>query len=196
MIAGGAALAVVAIGAVVWGALALRAPTNSGSTQPIARPAIESPAPTPPAEIRKPTASPAAARETGRASVTETSPPTVRSPESAPPTARPGAPAVAAPPVERAAAAPRPPAPAATPDVRRLPQPARPPRRRPWHPLRRPHRSSRRLRHIPATVPTDARDAETERREQPATLSAPPQSTPSTETDDSRAVIDWLLNPR
>src|SRR5436309_6530608 len=42
-IAGGSALAVLAIGAVVWGALALRTPTGSVPAQPTARPAIESP---------------------------------------------------------------------------------------------------------------------------------------------------------
>jgi serine/threonine protein kinase len=196
LIAGGAALAVVAIGAVVGGALALRAPTSSGSTQPIARPAIQSPAPTPPAETRKPPASPAATRETGPASLTETSPPTVRAPESAPPTARPGAPAVAAPPVERAAAAPRPPATAAPPDVRPAPaaRATAPPPVAPAAPLApvvaAPPGSSPRLSRPTPEAPRP------ERREQPPTLSAPPQPPPSTETDDSRAVIDWLFNSR
>jgi eukaryotic-like serine/threonine-protein kinase len=196
LIAGGAALAVVAIGAVVGGALALRAPTSSGSTQPIARPAIESPAPTPPAEISKPTASPAAAWETGRASVTEASPPTVRSPESAPPTARPAAPAVAVPPVERAAAAPRPPATAATPDVRLAPaaRATAPPPAAPAAPRAPVVAAPLGTSPPPSRATPEA--PRLERREQPPTVPARPQSAPSTETDDSRAVIDWLLNPR
>lgn len=205
-IAGGSALAVLAIGAVVWGVLALRTPTGSVPAQPTARPAIESPVPTPPAmETRKPTAPPAVTpRETGRAPVTETPPPTVRAPESTAPTATPGAPAVSTPPVERAPAAPRPPATAATPDVRPTPPvrattppapsvappaaPAAPPTPAVTTPAR------------PAAAPPSQATApvapRAERRETPPTPSAPQQPTPSTETDDTRAVIDWLLNPR
>ena len=197
LIAGGAALAVVAIGAVVGGVLALRAPTSSGSTQPIARPAIESPAPTPPAEARKSPASPADTRETGRASLTETSPPTVRALESAPPTARLDAPAVAGPPVERAAAPPRRPATAATPDVRQAPaaRATAPPPVAPAAPLApvvaAPPGTSPPLSRATPEAPRPER-----REQQPPTLSAPPQPASSTEPDDSRAVIDWLLNSR
>jgi serine/threonine-protein kinase len=204
LIAGGAALAVLAIGAVVWGALSLRTPTGLAPSQSTARPAIESPVPTPPAtETRKPTATPAAApHQTGRTPVAETPLPTVRAPESTAPTARPGAPAVSAPPVERAPAAPRPPA-AATPDVRPAPAvrattppapnvaPPAAPAAAPAPAVTPPARPS--APPSQATAPVTPR---AERREQPQTPSAPPQPTPSTETDDSRAVIDWLLNPR
>jgi serine/threonine-protein kinase len=175
VIAGGSALAVLAVGAVVWGSLALRAPTGS-----------------PPA---------AAPREVGRAPVTEAAPPTVRAPEPTTPTARPRAPAVSAPPIERAPAAPRQPAVAAPPDVRPTPAvrattppshavapsaaaaaPPSPVVTTPTRPVAPPSQ---------ATAPAASR---AERREQPP--SAPPQPAPSTETDDSRAVIDWLLNPR
>ncbi len=204
-LAGGSALAVLAIGAVVWGALALRTPTGSVPAQPTARPAIESPVPTPPAmETRKPTAPPAVTpRETSRAPVTETPPPTVRAPESTAPTARPSAPAVSTPPVERAPAAPRPPATAATPDVRPTPPvrattppapsvappaaPAAPPTPAVTTPARPAAPPSQ------ATAPAVPR---AERRETPQTPSAPQQPTPPTEPDDTRAVIDWLLNPR
>jgi eukaryotic-like serine/threonine-protein kinase len=218
-IAGGSALAVLAIGAVVWGALALRTPTGSVPAQPTARPAIESPVPTPPAETRKPTAPPAhTPRETGRATVTETPPPTVRAPEPTAPTARPGAPAVPTPPVERAPAAPRPPATAAPPDVRPTPDVRPAPDVRPTPPVRAttPPAPSVAPPAAPAAPPTPAvttpaRPAappsqatapaapRAERRETPQTPqtpSAPQQPTPSTETEDTRAVIDWLLNPR
>jgi serine/threonine protein kinase len=207
-IAGGSALAVLAIGAVVWGALALRTPTGSVPAPPTARPAIDSPVPTPPApETRKPPAPPAVTpRETVRAPVTETPPPTVHTPESTTPTARPGAPAVSTPPpVERAPAAPRPAATAATPEVRPTPPvrattppapapsvapppaPAAPPTPAVTTPARPAAPPSQ------ATAPAPPR---AERRETPQTPSAPQQPTPSTETDDTRAVIDWLLNPR
>ncbi len=166
-IAGGSALAVLAIGAVVWGALALRTPTGSVPAQ------------------------------------TETPPPTVRAPESTAPTARPSAPAVSTPPVERAPAAPRPPATAATPDVRPTPPvrattppapsvappaaPAAPPTPAVTTPARPAAPPSQ------ATAPAVPR---AERRETPQTPSAPQQPTPPTEPDDTRAVIDWLLNPR
>jgi serine/threonine protein kinase len=205
-IAGGSALAVLAIGAVVWGALALRTPTGSVPAQPTARPAIESPVPTPPAETRKPTAPPTPTpRETGRAPVTETPPPTVRAPESTAPTARPGAPAVSTPPVERAPAA-RPPATAATPDVRPTPPvrattppapsvappaaPTAPPTPAVTTPARPATPPSQ------ATAPAAPRAERRETPQTPQTPSAPQQPTPSTETEDTRAVIDWLLNPR
>ena len=204
-IAGGAALAVLAIGAVVWGALALRTPTGLAPAQPTARPAIESPVPTPPAtETRKPTAPPAARpHETGRAPVTETPPPTVRAPVPTAPTARPGAPAVSEPPIQRAPATPRPPATAATPDVRPAPAvrattppaptvaPPAAPAAPPVPAVTTPARPS-----APPSQATAPAAPRAERREQPQTPSAPQQPAPSTETDDSRAVIDWLLNPR
>jgi serine/threonine protein kinase len=204
-IAAGSALAVLAIGAVVWGVLALRTPTGSVPAQPTARPAIESPVPTSPAmETRKPTAPPVVTpRETPRVPVAETPPPTVRAPESTGPTARPGAPAVSTPPVERAPAVPRPPAVTATPDVRPAPAvrattppapsvappaaPAVPPTPAVTAPARPAAPPSQ------ATAPAVPR---AERRETPQTPSAPQQPAPATEPDDTRAVIDWLLNPR
>jgi serine/threonine protein kinase len=195
VIAGGSALAVLAVGAVVWGSLALRAPTGSPPAQPTARPMIESPAPTPPAaDARRPSAPPAATpREAGRVPVTEAAPPTGRAPEPPPP-ARSRAPAVSAPPVERAPAAPRPPAVAAPPDVRPAPavRATTPP-----SPNVAPSAAAAAPSSPVVTTPTRPvapPESRAERREQPP--SAPPQPAPSTETDDSRAVIDWLLNPR
>jgi len=229
MIAGGSALAVLAIGAVVWGALALRAPSSSAPAQPIVRPTVESPVPTPPStETRRPTPPPVVApRETGRAAVAEPPAPPARAPDATIPAVKPSAPAVAAPPVERAAppaertapaaeraaATPRPPAtapPATAPtsDVRpapaaratappaapvapqpSIPTPA-PPAAPPAPAVTQPARPS--APPAQATAPAAAR---TERREPSQTPSATPQSAPTT-TEDSGAVIDWLLKPR
>ena len=105
MIVGGAALAVLAVVAVVWGVLALRPPAGTSPAQPTARPTIEAlpPTPAPPAiETRK---SPAPAPE----------PAVVPQP-------RPSPPAVSAPPVDRAAPAAR--MPSATAPIESRPAPA------------------------------------------------------------------------
>jgi serine/threonine-protein kinase len=218
MIAGGSALAVLAIGAVVWGALALRAPSSSAPAQPIVRPTVESPVSTPPStETRRPTPPPVVERrETGRATVAEPSAPPARAPEATTPAVKPSAPAVAAPPVERSApaaeraqATPRqpaaaPPATAPPPDVRPAPaaratappaapvapQPSATPPAPPAPAVAQPARPS--APPAQATAPAAPR---TERREPSQTPSAPPQSAPTT-TEDSGAVIDWLLKPR
>jgi serine/threonine-protein kinase len=216
MVAGGTALAVLAIGAVVWGALALRGPNGSALSQPTARPAIETPAPASPApETRKPLPpAPAAPREFSRTPATETSPASVRAPEPVAPAPKPIPPpalrpAVSAPPAERAPvaerapAATRPPATVATPPapearpapaVRTTPpaassstppaSPAAPPAPTATSPARPSAPAAQ------ATTPSAPRP---ERRE---STPAPQQTTRTPEPDDSRAVIDWLLNPR
>jgi eukaryotic-like serine/threonine-protein kinase len=204
IIGAGSALAVLAIGAVVGGALALWGPGGSGPASSTARPPIESPAPTPPGtETRRPTAPPATTlRESGRVPGTDSAPPTVRAPEPTTPTGRPGAPATSAPPVERAPVAPRPPATAATPDVRPTPAvrattPPAPNVAPSTAPIAPPPPATTPARPAaPASQAIAPAVPRAERREQPQTPSAPQQPAPSTETDDSRAVIDWLLNPR
>jgi len=229
MIAGGSALALLAIGAVVWGALALRAPSGSAPTSPTVRPTVESPLPTPPStETRRPTPPPVVApRDTGRATGTEPPAPPARAPEATTPAVKPSVPAVAAPPAERAApptertpATPRPPATAPAPDVRPAPAaratappaapvapspsvaPPAPPAASPAPPaappapaVTQPARPS-----APPTQATAPAVPRAERREPSQTPSAPPQSAPPqsapTTTEDSGAVIDWLLKPR
>ena len=240
MIAGGSALAMLAIGAVVWGALALRGPSGSAPTQPTARPKVESPAPTPPStETRRPTPPPVVApRDTGRATLPEPPAPPAHAPEATTPPVKPSAPALAAPPAERAPAIPRPPATAPTPDVRPAPAaratappsvpvappasvapppasvapppaavapppaavapppasvaPPAPPAAPPAPVVTQPARPT--TPPAQATAPAAPR---AERREPSQTPSAPPQSAPTKETtEDSGAVIDWLLKPR
>ena len=133
LILGGAALATLAVGAVVWGVLALRPPSGSSPSPPTARPAIE-PVPLSPApaavETRRPPAPVATTpSETPRAPATEPPPSSVRAPEtSIPPAPRLSAPTPSAPPVERAPGVARPPSlttptesqPAPPPALRRL----------------------------------------------------------------------------
>jgi serine/threonine-protein kinase len=217
LVAGGTALAVLAIGAVVWGALALRGPNGAATVPPTARPTIETPAPAAPAPAtRKPLPpAPAAPREFSRAPAIETAPTSARAPEPAAPAPNPMRlpalpPAVSTPAVERAPvaertpSAARPPAAIATPaapetrpapTVRTTPSapssstPAAvaPPASPPAAPARPSAPAAQATTTAPAPRP--------ERRE-----SAPePQQTtasPSPDRDDSRAVIDWLLNPR
>ena len=210
VIVGGAALATLASVAVVWGVLALRSPAGSPTAQPTARPVLEplpaAPAP-PTVETRKPPA-PAVAtpHDTGR--VAEPPPSNIRAPEtSVTPTPRPSAPAVSAPPVERAAPAARPPAasvpterpaaavrstpPAAAPAAAAVAPPA-PAVRPPAPPVAtEPSRPA-------ATAPAQATPPRVERREQAQTPSVTPtpRQTPAPDRDDSSAVIDWLLKPR
>lgn len=199
LIAGGSLLAVAAIGAVVWGALALRAPSGvAPTTQPTARPAIDSPAPPlPTMEPRRPSSPPVAVpRETGGAVATEIPTPPGRAPAPAP-AARPGAAPTPAPPVGRAPVAPRPSAATASPVV-----PSAPPVRTTTPP---PSSIAPRAPDAPPapsapTVSSPGRSSVTtpiapgsERREQPQTPSATAQPAPVGDTDDSGAVIDWLL---
>jgi eukaryotic-like serine/threonine-protein kinase len=235
MIAGGSALALLAIGAVVWGALALRAPSGSAPTPPTVRPTVESPVPIPPStETRRPTPPPVVApRDTGRATAAEPPAPPARVPEATIPAVKPSTPAVAAPPAERAPATPRPPAAAPTPDVRPAPAaratappaapvtpapsvaPLAPPATPPTPAVTQPARPS--APPAPPPAPSAAAPApavaqpvrpsapparatapdapRAERREPSQTPSASPQSAPTT-TEDSGAVIDWLLKPR
>jgi serine/threonine-protein kinase len=211
MIAGGAALAMLAIGAVVWGVLALRAPSGA-PPQPITRPTVESPVlPPPTTETRRPAPPPVVApRDTGRATVAEPPAPAARAPEAMTPPVKPSTPAVAAPPAERAPATPRPPVISPTPDVRPVPParatappaapvappasvaPPAPPAAPPASAVRQPARPP--APPAQATAPAASR---AERREPSQTPASPPQAAPSRETtEDSGAVIDWLLKPR
>lgn len=196
MVAGGAALAAVAIGAVVWGVLALRPPSGASTAQPTALPTIEPPPSAPPAvESRKPPTP-----------VTEAAPPPVRAPETILPPPKPSAPAASVPSVERVPATPRPPTAPATPATRPAPAvraaaPPAPATAAPALPATPPAPTvTPPVRPSPAAAPRATAPAPPtpERREQPQTPPAPvaPAPPPSTETDDSRAAIDWLLNSR
>src|SRR5262245_23729805 len=211
VIVGGAALAALAIGAVVWGALALRPSIGSSPVQPAARPALEpapaalapptpaQPAAAPPAlDTRKPPAQPVVVTPraaTGRAAIAEPPPSKARTPEtSVAPAPRPSAPSAAAPtvsapvapaPVERATPAARPPSAGAPTESRPAPAgtPPAPVATSPARPT--------------PTAPNQATSApvapSTERREQPGPAREPAASS---ERDDSTAAIDWLLKSR
>jgi len=207
VVVAGAALATLAIVAVVWGVLALRPSATSPVGQPSARPAIE------PAPARPPAASTVPASVTRPAPVVKPPTPVVapppvaeQTPMSAPgmsnvrapeagvaPTLRPNAPAMMPPAAERPTVSARPPVtapPAAPSPAESRPAPAvRPPTPAVVPPAR------------PATPPpTAAAQPRSERREQPQASQAPvvtsPPPAPPRDADDSRAVIDWLLNPR
>ena len=126
LIAGGVALATLAVVAVVWGVLALRPPAGSSPVQPTARPVEPAPAnPAPPAPV-EPRKAPAPAvvtpSETGRAPLPEPPAASVRTPEpSIAPQPKSAAPATSAPAVERPAPAVRPPAASAPPETRPAP---------------------------------------------------------------------------
>jgi serine/threonine-protein kinase len=211
LIGGGAVLATLAVVTVIWGVLALGPPAGSLPAQPTALPTVEPlpanpPSAPPRAATRRPLA-PAVAtpHDMGRGPANDL-PPSVRAWETSEvPVPKPGTPALSAPPVERALGSARPPlmttsesrptsaarvtppapavappAPAATAPSPAVTSPARP---APPAPAQ-------------AIAPVTPR---AERREQPQTPSAPssaPARAPSAERDDSRAVIDWLLNPR
>jgi eukaryotic-like serine/threonine-protein kinase len=224
MIAGGAALAALAVVAVVWGVLALRPPAGSSPVQPTARPPIETlpPTPAPPAvETRKSPAPAVVTPHEGRAPLTNPPPSNDRAPEPAvAPQPRPSPPAVSAPPVEGAAPAAR--MPSATAPTESRPAPAvrstTPPVATPAPTVAPP--AAQVAPPAPAVVSpspavtSPARPAtpapaqatppaapRVERREQtqapPAPAITTPQRTPSTETDDSGgAAIDWLLKSR
>ena len=200
MVAGGAALAAVAIGAVVWGVLALRPPSGAPTAQPTVLPTIEPPRSAPPTvESTKPPAP-----------VTEAAPPSVRAPETIPSPPKPSVPPAAAPAVERAPAAPRPPTAPATPDTRpvpavRVPASSAPTIAAPAPPMTSPAPTvTPTVRPSPAAPSraTSPAPPRAERREEPQAvpgLPAPVAIAPppvSTEKDDPRAVIDWLLSPR
>ena len=217
LVAGGAALAVLAIGAVVWGALALRGPNGSATAPPIARPTIETPAPASPGlETRKPLPpAPAAPREFSRTPATETPASSAHAPEPLAPAPNPmpppaSPPAVSAPPVgrapvaERTPSAARPPAAIATPPapetrpapaVRATPPAPSPSTPGPVVPPAPPAAAPTRP---PAPAAQAAPTAPAPRPERQESTPAPQQTTPSPSPDpnDSRAVIDWLLNPR
>lgn len=208
MLAGGAALATVAIGAIVWGVLALRPPSGASTAQPTVLPTIEPP----PSALRavessKPPAPAATPQPAGQPTVTEAAPSSVRAPEAVP-LPKPSVPAESVQSVERAPAPPRPPTASATPETRPGPEvraaappapaiavPAPPPTSLKSTVTSRPHPSP--AAPSQATAPAPPRS---DRREQPETpaapvATAPPLAPPSTEPDDPRAVIDWLLNP-
>jgi len=220
VIVGGAALATLALVAVIWGALALRPPGSPSSAQPTVREPVPAAQP-PSAEPRKPgTPLVAHPNDTGRAPVGESSTPSVRAPETsvAPPIR--SAPTVSTPPVERAPQPARPPAavapPAAapaesrpTPTARQVtppptpavssPVPTTPPPVAPPAPAVAP--PARPAPTPPAQAATTPAVPRSERREStpaqtPPPAAAPQRPAPSTDSDDSRAVIDWLLNPR
>ena len=222
VIVAGAALATLAIVAVIWGVLALL-PLGSSPSQPTVREPI--PASRPPSAVapRKPgtplTANP---NDAGRAPVGESSTPSVRAPEmSVAPPIR-SAPTVSTPPVERAPLPTRPPAAVAPPVA--PPAESRPaPLVRQVTPPPAPAVSSPAPTAAPPVAPPapavapPARPAPTppaqtattaprsERREPtpvqtpvqtPPAATAPQRPAPSTDSEDSRAVIDWLLKPR
>lgn len=211
LIGGGAVLATLAVVAVIWGVLALGPSAGSLPAQPTALPTVEPlpanpPSAPPPAATRRPLA-PAVAtpHDMGRGPANDL-PPSVRAWETSEvPVPKPGTPALSAPPVERALGSARPPlmttsesrptsaarvtppAPAVAPPApaAAAPSPAVTSPTRPAPPAL-----------AQAIAPVTPR---AERREQPQTPSAPssaPARAPSAERDDSRAVIDWLLNPR
>ena len=218
VVVGGAALATLAVVAVVWGVLALRPSATSSSAQPRARPTIE-PAParpsTPPvSETHKPPAPVAIPPETGRAQSSEPPQSNPGAPEtSVAPTGRPSAPAMSPSPVERAPVTARPPSATAQPESRPTP-PVRsttpalaaptltvtPPASTVTPPAPAVTPPARPATSPPAQAAMPA-TPRVERREQPQSSSAPvvtapQQPTPARDPDDSRAVIDWLLNPR
>jgi serine/threonine protein kinase len=225
VVVGGAALATLAVVAVVWGVLALRPSATSSSAQPTARPTIE-PAPvrpsTPPVSgTRKPPAPVAIPPETGRAQSSESPPSNLRAPAtSVAPTGRPSAPAVSPSPVERAPMTARPPSATAPPESRPAPPvrsttpalaPPAPtvtppvPAVAPPAPAVTPPAPAVTPPARPATAPpaqaATPATPRVERREQPQSpsapvVTAPQQPAPARDPDDSRAVIDWLLNPR
>jgi serine/threonine protein kinase len=218
LIVGGAALATLAIVAVIWGVLALL-PLGSSSSQPTVREPI--PASRPPSAVapRKPgTPLVANPNDTGRAPVGESSTPSVQAPEmSVAPPVR-SAPTVSTPPVERAPLPTRPPAavaPPAAPPAESRPAPlvrqvtpppavsspaptAAPPVAPPAPAVAPPARPAPTPPAQTATTPAAPRS---ERREPtpvqtPPAATAPERPAPSTDSDDSRAVIDWLFKPR
>jgi serine/threonine-protein kinase len=221
VIAGGAALATLAVVAVIWGALALRPPASSSPGQSTVRePTPASPSQAPPAvETRKPgTPLVAPPSETGRAPVGASSTPSVRAPE---PTVAPpvrSAPTVPAPPVERAPVPARAPvavAPPAAPPAESRPtptvRPVTPPPPTPAVSSPAPTVAPPAPAFTPPARPAPAPPAQTatpaaprvERREPPQTTPAaapqPPATqrpAPSTDSEDTGAVIDWLLKPR
>jgi len=219
VIVAGAALATLAIVAVIWGVLALLPQGSSSSAQPTLRLSI--PASRPPSAVgpRKPgtplTANP---NDTGREPVGESSTPGVRAPEmSVAPPIR-SAPTVSTPLVERAPLPTRPPAavapPAAppaesrpSPVVRQVTPPQTPAVSSPAPPAAPPAPAvappARPAPTPPAQTATTA--PRSERREPtpvqtpvqtPPAATAPQRPAPSTDSEDSRAVIDWLLKPR
>src|SRR5262249_55339026 len=124
LIAGGAALAVLAVVAVGWGVLALR-PSAGSAMQPAARPVELAPVtPAPPASHpgRPPAPAVMPPHVTGRPPLPEPPAASAHPPEPSvapPPSA--AAPAVSAPPVERPAPSARPPAASAPPETRPAP---------------------------------------------------------------------------
>jgi serine/threonine protein kinase len=219
VIVGGAALATLAIVAVIWGALALRPPSSS-FVQPTVRELLPASAP-PGVETRRPLA-PAIVTptETGRPSGGESSPPSVRSPQTsvAPPVR--SAPLVSSPPVDRAPLPPLPPAPivpsppapvetrpetavrqVTPPPVVSSPTPTVAPRVpgvAPAAPGVAPSAPAATPSVRPAPPPQTATPApRTERPQTPPAATVPQQPrAPSTASDDSSAAIDWLLKPR
>ena len=212
VVAGGTVLASLAIGAIVWGALALRGPSASAPSPPTARPRVETPAPAPPTlETRKPLPpAPAAPREFGGAPATEAPSSSVRAPEPVAPAPKPvpppaSPPVVSAPPAERAPVTERAPAAAHPPSAVATP-PAPETRTAPAVRTTPPPASSSTPPAAPVAppVPTATAPARPSAPAPPAPRperlesTPPPQqtTTPSPGPDDSRAVIDWLLNPR
>ena len=124
LVAGGVALAILAVVAVVWGVLALRPPASS-SMQPAARPVELAPVtPAPPASDTRKVPAPAVMppHVTGRAPLPEPPAASAHPPEpSVAPQPSAAAPAVSAPPVERPAPSARPPAASAPPETRPAP---------------------------------------------------------------------------
>src|SRR5262245_58153668 len=222
LIAGGAALAALALVAVVWGVLALRPLAGSSPVQPAARPVEPAPAP-PAADTRKaPAPAVVTPHDTGRAPLPEppaasvrTPAPSVTPPKAAPPT-------VSAPPVERPAPSVRPPAASAPPEPRPAPvvrsnppavAPPAPPASPapPTRPATRPTPSEQPAapsaaspapavtpppRPAPA-APAQATAPTTPRVERGESPQPPPAQPPPSAPDDSGgAAIDWLLKPR
>jgi eukaryotic-like serine/threonine-protein kinase len=211
VIVGSAALATLAVAAVVWGVLALWPLPGSLSAQPTALPTVEplpanQPSAPPPAATRRPPA-PAVAtpHDMGRGRANGL-PPSVRARETSDVAVpKPGTPTLSAPPVERALGGTRPPLMTAPSESRptsaaRITPPA-PAVARPTPAAAAPSPAVTSPTR-PATAPAQAIAPVTpsaEPREQPQTpsaLSSAPARAPSAEPDDSRAVIDWLLNRR
>ena len=226
LIAGGVALATLAVVAVVWAVLALWPPADSSPVQPAARPVEPAPAAPPAAETRK---APAVVtpHETGRAPLPEPPAANVRTPEpSVTPQPKSAAPAVAAPPVDRPAPSVRTPAPSAAPEsasapvVRSAPSVAPPavapstqaaPPATPTQPAPRPTPSAQPTAPpAPATAspapaasptprPTPVAPAQTNAGPSRAERREPPQTPAQTAPsgpEDGGAAIDWLLKPR
>ncbi|PYN47550.1 MAG: hypothetical protein DME00_15385 [Candidatus Rokuibacteriota bacterium] len=143
----------------------------------------------PPVAVAPPAAAPAESRPTPTArQVTPPPTPAVSSPApTTPPPVAPPAPAVAPPPRP----APTPPAAAVAPPARPAPTPSAPAVAPPARPAPTP---SAQAETTPA-VPRSERREPTPAQAPPA-AAAPQRPAPSTDSDDSRAVIDWLLKPR